>query len=78
MTDRIGRITAHESCRREPPPDATPEAIAAQTAAYLARGGRVHEIPAGITALEPVAFKNSATRKKNDISYKKIRTEDYA
>jgi hypothetical protein len=77
--DDKGIITLHESLRREPPDYATPEALAAQTAAYLASGREIKQIPAGVTALAPVAFKNAATRKANDISYSKkdrIRMED--
>lgn len=48
--DNVGIISLHESCRREPPLDATPEAIQAQIDAFKARGGHIQELPAGVTA----------------------------
>lgn len=48
--DDIGRITLHDSHNREVPSYATPEALAAQTAEYLARGGHIQQLPMGVSA----------------------------
>lgn len=91
--DDVGIITLHESFRREPPPDATPEAIAAQMEAYLAKGGQIHQMPMGASAqslrdpLRPDRLRASAGGKRGGAAKKglpnrgkksEIRTEDYS
>lgn len=58
----VGRITLTDSYKRDCPADATPEALAAQTAAYLARGGRIHEVPAGVMCEAPRTTPNAQQR----------------
>lgn len=38
--------------KRETPADASPEALAAQTAAYLARGGQITQVASGLTGYD--------------------------
>lgn len=72
-TSDVGRISLADSYKRECPPDATPEALAAQTAAFLSGGGKVQEIPAGVSV-----YVHTMRSDKPKAAKRKIRTEDYA
>lgn len=71
MTDRIGRITLHDSNKRECAPEFSPVALLAQRLAFIGRGGVIQKIPPGVTAYEHNLRPNKPKAPK-----RKIRMED--
>ena len=51
------RYGEHEAYHRDPGPDFSPEAIAAQTQAFLRNGGKVQVIPTGLSEYKPPSLR---------------------